>query len=98
MNKNGKFSNITNSTTDDFKEIKLKEIAKSVYKYLGMEINDFNTNRLEELSATIFMPKDNTRGIGGVIVDDDKTYLTCGSLYPIEHYIEEFKNGKRDTM
>lgn len=52
--------------------------------------DDFNTNRLEGLSATIFMPKDNTRGISGVIVDDDKTFLTCGSLYPIEHYIEEF--------
>ncbi len=75
----------------------IKEIATSVYKYLGMEINEFITDRLEELNATIFMPKDNTRGIGGVIVGDDKTHLTCGSLYPIEYYIEEFKKGKRDN-
>ena len=58
----------------------IKEIATSVYKYLGIEINDFNTDRLEELNATIFMPKENTRGISGVIVGDDKTHLTCGSL------------------
>lgn len=75
----------------------IKEIATSVYKYLGMEINEFITDRLEELNATIFMSKDNTRGIGGVIVGDDKTHLTCGSLYPIEYYIEEFKKGKRDN-
>jgi len=74
----------------------IKEIALSVYKYLGIEINEFNTDRLEELKATIFMPKENTRGVGGVIVGDDKTYLTCGSLHPLDFYIEEFKNGKRD--
>mgnify|MGYP003571365678 CR=1 FL=1 len=72
-------------------------IAKSVYKYLGIEINEFIINRLEELNATIFMPKDSIRGIGGVIDGDDKTHLTCGSLHPLDYYIEEFKNGKRDA-
>lgn len=75
----------------------IEEIAILVYKYLGLEIDEFNINRLEELNATIFMPKNNTRGIGGVIVGDDKTHLTCGSLYPIEYYIEEFKKGERDN-
>ena len=90
-------SDITNSLINSIKESMIKEIAKSVYKYLGIEINEFNTDRLEELNATIFMSKDNIRGISGVIVGDDKTHLTCGSLYPIYYYIEEFKKGKRDN-
>ena len=90
------FSDITNSMINSIRESTIKEIAKSVYKYLGIEINEFNVDRLEELNATIFMPKDSIRGIGGVIVGDDKTHLTCGSLHPLDYYIEEFKNGKRD--
>ena len=98
MNNDWIESDITNSMINDSKEISLEEIAKLVYKYLGMEVNDFNMDRLEELNATIFMPKDNIRGISGVIVGDDKSYLTCGSIYPIEHYIEDFRNGKRDVI
>ena len=37
-------SDITNSLINSIKESMIKEIAKSVYKYLGIEINEFNTD------------------------------------------------------
>lgn len=74
------------------------EKAKKIYNELGFPAEEFEISRREELNADIFLLKDNQRGIGGVIIADDGTYLICGSIYPISHYIEEFKNGKRDMM
>lgn len=85
-----------NSFLNNVKESNIEKIAKSVYKYIGMDINEFETDRLEDIKATVFMPKNNTQRVNGVIVGDDSSHLTCGSIHPLEYYIEEFKNGKRD--
>ena len=37
-------------------------------------------------------------GIEGVIIGDDDSSLVCGSMYPLSHYIEEFKNGNKDSF
>jgi len=74
------------------------EKAKKIYNELGFKTEEFEISRMEELKADIFSPKNNQRGIGGVIIADDGTYLVCGSIYPLSHYIEEFKSGKRNMM
>lgn len=74
------------------------EKAKMLYNELGFQTEKFEISRIEEINADLFLPKDNQRGIGGVIIADDGTYLICGSIYPLSHYIEEFKSGKRDMM
>lgn len=74
------------------------EKAKIIYNELGLQTEKFEISRIEEINADLFLPKENQRGIGGVIIGDDGTYLVCGSIYPISHYIEDFKNGERNTM
>ena len=75
-----------------------KEKAKGIYKKLECETDQFDISRVDELNADIFLPKDNQRGIGGVIIDDDGTYHICGSIHPLDYYIDEFKNGKRNML
>ena len=45
------------------------------------------------MNADCFTLQELQRGFGGIIIGDDGTYLTCGSLYPLSYYIEEFKKG-----
>ena len=54
---------------------------------------EFEIVSLEEMNADYFALKEHQRGFGGIIIGDDGTYLTCGSIYPLSHYIEEFKKG-----
>ena len=73
-----------------------KEIAKRIYKELGFETDNFQIEKNEEINADIFLPTDNQRGLGGIIIGDDGRYLTCGSAYSLSKYIDDFKNGVDD--
>lgn len=75
-----------------------KEIAKRIYKKLGFETDSFQIEKIEEINADIFLPTDNQRGIGGVIIGNDGSYHVCGSINPLQYYIDEYKNGVRDNM
>ena len=75
-----------------------KEIAKRIYKELGFETDNFQIERIEEANVDIFLPVDNRRGIGGVIIGLDRTYHVCGSIHPLQYYIDEYKNGIRDNL
>ena len=75
-----------------------KEIAKRIYKELGFETDNFQIERIEEANVDIFLPVDNRRGIGGVIIGLDGTYHVCGSIHPLQYYIDEYKNGIRDNL
>ena len=78
------------------KEEKIR-IAKKIFEELGFSTEDVWIDRLEDIKADYLLPKENQRGIGGIIIGDDGTYLVCGSVYPLEHYIDDFKNGKRSN-
>ena len=71
-----------------------KEILKNICDNLNESVDNFEMSRLEEINADIFTLKDTQRGLGGIIIGDDGSSLVCGSMYPISHYIEEFKNEK----
>lgn len=71
------------------------KLAKEVFEKLGFKTDNVIVDRIEEIKADYLLPKENQRGIGGIIIADDGTYLICGSRYPLEHYVEDFKNGKR---
>lgn len=72
-----------------------KEILKKICESLDESVDNFKSSRLEEINADIYTLKYDQRGIGGIIIGDDGSSLVCGSIYPISHYIEEFKNKKR---
>ncbi|MCR5147105.1 MAG: hypothetical protein K6B70_07200 [Clostridia bacterium] len=78
------------------KEEKIK-IAQRVFEELGFRTNNVSIHRIEDIKADYLLPKENQRGIGGIIIADDGTYLVCGSIHPLEYYIEEFTNGKRSN-
>ena len=73
-------------------------IAKRIYKELGFETEEFQIDKIEKINADIFLPVENQRGIGGVIIGEDGTYHVCGSIHPLQYYIDEYKNGIRDNM
>lgn len=75
-----------------------KEIAKRIYKELGFETDNFQIERIEEINADVFLSTENQRGIGGVIIGNDGSYHVCGSINPLQYYIDEYKNGVRDNM
>ena len=86
---------------DDKSEIGFGEkikIAKSIYMKLGAKIEDFKISNIEGINADFFLPITSSRGLGGVIIANDGTYLLCGSLHPELYYIEEFRKGKRDNL
>lgn len=86
---------------DDKFEISFGEkikIAKSIYMKLGAKIEDFKISNIEGINADFFLPITSSRGLGGVIIANDGTYLLCGSLHPESYYIEEFRKGKRDNL
>lgn len=74
------------------------ELAKKLFKKSNITIQEFQISRIEELQSDLLLPKGNHRGLGGIIISDDNSYLVCGSAYPISHYIEEFKRGKRSNF
>ncbi len=63
-----------------------------------MKNDQYEISRIDEINADIFLPKENQRGIGGIIVGDDGSSLICGSLHPLSYYIEQFKNRQRDNI
>ena len=96
-----KKSDNINSMINSFNESNIKEIATKLFENLGMKYNEFDLYRIDDINATHVMPhNDNNekyRG-GSIIIGDDGTHLVCGSIHPLDFYIEEFKNGKRDTI
>ena len=74
-----------------------EEVLKKICEKLLYKVSDFESRRLGEISADIYTLKYNQRGLGGIIIGDDGSSFICGSIHPLEHYIEEFKNGKRDS-
>lgn len=89
-----------NSMINSFNESIIKEIATELFENLGMKYNEFDLYRIDDINATHVMPHNdnNERYRGGsIIIGDDGTHLVCGSIHPLDYYIEEFKNGKRDT-
>lgn len=78
-------------------EEKIK-IAKLIYMKLGVETEEFKISNIEEINADFFLPMASQRGVGGLIIANDGTYLLCGSMYPESYYISEFKKGKRDNL
>ena len=77
------------------KEEKLQK-AKKIYEDLGFSVKEFEIQEIKDIVAELFLPKERQRGIGGVIIAEDGTYLICGSIYPISYCVEEFKQGKRN--
>ena len=77
-------------------EEKIK-LAQKKFEKLGFPTDNIGIYRIEEIKADYLLPKENQRGIGGIIIADDGTYLVCGSVYPLEHYVDDFKNGKRSN-
>ena len=75
-----------------------KEILKKICESLGEYVDNYESSRLDEINANIYTLKYNQRGIGGIIIGDDGSSLVCGSIYPIDHYIEDFKKGKKDSF
>ena len=74
------------------------QIAKRLYEKLGIQTENVISNRIDEINADICMPSESQRGTGGIIIGDDGSYLVCGSIKPVESYIENYKNGERSTM
>ena len=75
-----------------------EEILKSICEKLFYDVNEFESTRLDEINADLYTLKHSERGLGGIIIGDDGSSLVCGSIHPIEDYIEDFKNGKRDSF
>lgn len=93
-----KFKKVDNRKDLEMNIEEKKEIAKRIYKKLGFETDSFQIEKIEEINADIFLPTDNQRGIGGVIIGNDGSYHVCGSINPLQYYIDEYKNGVRDNM
>ena len=74
------------------------DVLKSICELFGEKVEDFDNIRLEEIEADCYTLHHGERGLGGIIIGDDNTFLICGSINPIDYYIEEFKNGKRDNI
>ena len=79
------------------KEEEKIKLAQKNFEELGFSTENIGIYRIEEIKADYLLPKENQRGIGGIIIADDGTYLVCGSVYPLEHYVEDFKSGKRSN-
>lgn len=75
-----------------------QEILKKICDSLGESVDDFESTRLDEIKADFYTLKYGQRGIGGIIIGDDGSSLVCGSIKPISDYIEDFKNGERDSF
>ena len=56
-------------------EDKMK-IVKEIYNKLNINNYSFKTKRDEEVQAD-YIWIDNTRGVGGIIIGDDGSYLFC---------------------
>ena len=74
-----------------------KKIAESLYLELGYQNKELRITRLEDAKADLFELNENQKGIGGILIADDGSYLICGSAYSLSYYIEEFKKGKRHS-
>lgn len=74
------------------------EKAQLIYLQLDEQIEKFDITRLREVNADFFMPITDKRGLGGIIIADDGTYLLCGSRYSVSYYIDEFKKGERTNL
>ena len=75
-----------------------EEVLKKICEKLFYNVNDFESRRLDEVSADIYTLKYNQRGTNGIIIGDDGSFLVCGSIYSQEYYIDEYKNGKRNSF
>ena len=72
------FNNIASSMINGFKENKIKNLAKNLFENMGINCNEFDLNRIDDINATHVMPHcdGNERYRGGtVIIGDDGTYL-----------------------
>lgn len=80
------------------KEEKYK-LAVELYKKLGVECEKLSISRIEEINADFFMPggDESYRG-GSLLIGDDGTYFVCGTFYPLDYYVDEFKSGKRHQL
>ena len=74
-----------------------KKIAESLYLELGYQNKELRITRLEDAKADLFELNENQKGMGGILIADDGSYLICGSAYSLSYYIEEFKKGKRHS-
>ena len=93
-----KFKKVDNKNDLEMNIKEKKEIAKRIYKELGFETDNFQIEKNEEINADIFLPTDNQRGLSGVIIGNDGSYHVCGSINPLQYYIDEYKNGIRDNI
>lgn len=74
-------------------EDKMK-IVKEIYNKLNINNYSFKTKRDEEVQAD-YIWIDNTRGVGGIIIGDDGSYLFCQSIHDYNYWKEQFKQGIR---
>ena len=74
------------------------QIAKKLYEELGIQTENLISTRIDKINADICIPSESQRGTGGIIIGDDGSYLVCGSIKPVESYVEDYKNGERTTM
>ena len=72
-----------------------KKIAESLYLELGYQNKELRITRLEDAKAELFELNENQKGIGGILIADDGSYLICGSAYSLSYYIEEFKKKNK---
>lgn len=93
------FNNLLTLVTNDFDKMVYTEIAKNICSLYQQEFSEFNIYKINGLKAYYITPHYDEPVKGGFsFITGSGEYLLVGSAYPLEHYIEEFKNGKRDDI
>lgn len=72
------------------------EFAKEVYSKLDLNEEIFKSSRDDEINADyVWIP--NTKGLGGLIIGDDGSFLFCQSARGFDYWKEEYKKGIRSN-
>ena len=70
------------------------DIVKAIYEKLNVKNINLKSLRDNDISAD-YIWVENSRGPGGIIIDDNGEMLFCQSIKPFSFYKEQFKNGVR---
>ena len=79
-------------------DLNKRDKLERICKILEENPDDFIVERIDDINADIYMLKEDQRGLGGIIIGDDLSSLVCGSIYPLDHYIDEYRSGVRDEL
>ncbi len=71
-------------------------IARKFYDDLNLSNYNLEIKRDDEINAD-YIWISGIRGLGGLIIGDDGSYLFCQSRYGYDYWKEEFKKGVRNN-